>query len=222
MSVDALALHLDTLLAVPPGTDEATAAQHAIESLLMGALRSGGQSAGEAMVESLSERGHALERLDALPCMWRLRVPSPQVLEIWFTGGAVPVVAAVSYRVGEPWGSRSQRLAAKRQAAFYARYASARAQAEPLSDDDRLILVVAQVEAELNNGGFGQLLSNVGEQEARDAHAALGLVGARRTARWLAAAFDADAETRARLDRQFAEKGEDLASLTMRYLSRRR
>jgi hypothetical protein len=154
--------------------------------------------------------------------MWRVAIPPPRVLEIWFTGGDDPVVAALSYRVGKPWGSRAQRSAAKRQAAFYERYGQLDPQGGALSQDDRLILLVGELEADVNNGGFGQYLGNKGEARAREALASLSAIGARRTGRWLEAALEAGADGLERLDQQFNEKPEDLASLVMTYIRRRR
>ena len=117
-----LTLHIRTLLSATPSSPEAMAAQEAIEVLFLAVLRGGGRDAGEALVQSLAADGYELERLDALPCMWRVKLPPPRVLELWFTGGDDPVIGSLSYRVGAPWGSRRQRSAAKLQAAFYARY----------------------------------------------------------------------------------------------------
>jgi hypothetical protein len=144
-------------------------------------------------------------------------LPPPRVLEIWFTGGDHPVVAAVSYRTGKPWGSKKQKLAAELQAAFYERYAQLAARGAALSPDERLIELVGELEADLNNGGFDQYLRNKGEERGRDALAALSAIGARRTGRWLAAALAAGpgATALGRLDEQFNEKPEDLASLVM-------
>jgi hypothetical protein len=214
---------VDSLVELSPGTAEAEGPQRAIEGLLMDALRSGGREAGEKLVESLTARGYALQRIDALPCMWRIAVPSPRVLEIWFTGGDTPAVAALSYRVGKPWCSRAQKRAAKLQGEFYRRYeALARENAAP-SQDDRLIQVVGEFEADVNNGGFGQYLSNKGEARAREALAGLSAIGAKRTARWLRSSLDANGgvDALARLDQQFREKAEDLASLAMAYINGR-
>lgn len=68
----------------------------------MEALGRGGRAAGEALVESLVASGHTLTKVDALPCMWRVVLAPPRVLEIWSTGGDRPVVAALSYRSGRP------------------------------------------------------------------------------------------------------------------------
>jgi hypothetical protein len=214
---------IDSLVALTPGTAEAEAPQRAIEGLLMDALRSGGREAGEGLVESLAARGHTLHRLDALPCMWRVAVPSPRVLEIWFTGGDNPVVAAVSYRVGKPWGGRAQKRAAKLQAEFYRRYEALAPEDATLSPDDRLIQVVGELEADVNNGGFGQYLSNRSEARAREALSGLSTIGAKRTARWLRSALDAGGgvDALARLDQEFCEKAEDLASRAMAYIDGR-
>jgi hypothetical protein len=218
---------VDRLLTLPPGSPEARQHQQAIEHLLMAALRAGGRGAGEALVESLVPHGLGLERLDALPCMWRVRIPPPRVLELWFTGAEGPIVAASSYRVGAPWGTTAQKRAAKRQAAFYARYESlgpvAAAPGAALSEEDRLIKLVGEFEADVGNGGFAQYLENKGVERARMALAALGAIGARRSARWLSSALaagkgSADLE---RLDKQFCLKPEDLASLVLRHLDRR-
>lgn len=184
----------------------------------MEALRRGGREAGEKLVESLIAHGYELERLDALPCMWRVGIPLPRVLEIWFTGGDAPVIAALSYRVGKPWGSKEQRQAAKLQAEFYRRYERLGPRGGKLAPNDRLIQLVGELEADVNNGGFGQYLDNKGAARARKALACLSRIGAKRTARWLKSALEG--RDFARLDRQFFEKSEDLASLAMTYVGR--
>jgi hypothetical protein len=74
----------------------------------------------------------------------------------------------------------------------------------------------------VNNGGFGQYLSNQGEVRAREALTCLTAIGAKRTARWLASALKGrgGAEGLERLDEQFNEKAEDLASLAMGHIMR--
>jgi hypothetical protein len=214
---------VDALVSAAPDSATAEKSQRAIESLLMGALRSGGRRAGEELVDSLAGFDYVLERLDALPCMWRVVIPPPRVLEIWFTGGNDPVVAALSYRIGKPWGSKKQRNAAKLQAAFYERYGQV-APGGAKSPDERLIQLVGELEADVNNGGFGQYLRNKGEERGREALASLSVIGARRTGRWLASALEAGAGADAleRLDEQFYQKPEDVASLVMTYIRRRK
>ena len=222
MTSQSLAALVDALLSVTPGSAAAEKPQHAIESLLMDAVRSGGRSAGEGLVDSLAGHGYVLERLDALRSMWRVVIPPPRVLEIWITGNDSPGVAALSYRIGKPWGSGKQRSAAKLQAAFYERYGQLALQGGAKSPDDRLIQLVAELEADINNGGFDQYLRNKGEERSREALASLSAIGARRTARWLASALEAGAGADAlgRLDEQFYAKPEDLASLVMTHIRR--
>ncbi|NLI48157.1 MAG: DMP19 family protein [Acidobacteria bacterium] len=188
----------------------------------MDALRNGRRPAGEGLVESLAAHGYTVQRLDALPCMWRVALPSPRVLEIWFTGGEAPVVAAVSYRVGKPWGSPAQRRAAKLQAEFYRRYERLAPDGGELATDDRLVQLVGELEADVNNGGFGQYLGNKGAARAREALACLFAIGAGQTAGWLQAALEGSgAEDLSRLDQEFYEGAEDLAALAMAYIKRR-
>jgi hypothetical protein len=152
-------------------------------------------------------------------CMWRVTIPAPRVLEVWFTGGDDPVVAALSYRVGAPWGSKAQKKAAKLQAEFYRRYE--RLPSGALAPDDRMVQLIGEFEADVNNGGFGQYLGNKGEARAREGLAGLSAIGAKRTARWLRSALEGDGgeDGLARLDQQFYEKAEDLASLAMTYIN---
>jgi hypothetical protein len=211
---------LDALVALEPGTAAAAAPQRSIETLLMDALRKGGRRAGEKRVESLAAHGYGLERLDALPCMWRVTLPPPRVLEIWFTGGDEPAVAAVSYRTGKGWGSAAQKRAARLQAEFYRRYERLSPGRARLAPADRLIQIIGELEADVSNGGFGQYVGNKGEARAREALAALSAIGAKRTARWLAAALEGGGKKGlARLDEEFSTRGEDLASLAMTHLA---
>ena len=224
MAIQSVPALVDSLIALTPGTPAAEQPQRAIEVLLMNALKRGGREAGEKMVESLLAHGYVLERVDALPCMWRVEIPSPRVLEIWFTGGDDPAVAAVSYRVGKPWGSKAQKRAAKLQAEFYRRYEGLAPGDGALAPDDRLIQLIGEFEADVNNGGFGQYLSNKGAARARQALASLSAIGAKRTTRWLKSALEGRRGQKGltRLDQQFWETGEDLASLAMTYIGRRK
>ena len=211
-----------SLLAEKPGTGRAVELQREIESLLMQTLRSGGREAGDMLIESLPKHGFELKRLDALLSMWLVVLPRPRVLEIWFTGTReVCGVAALSYRVGHPWGSKAQKAAKKLQDEFYRRFEKPR-KAARLSADDRLIQLVGEFEADVNNGGFGQYLANKGKARASKALASLVAIGAKRTARWLSAALEADEDgkTLERLDREFFDKPEDLAVLAMKHLDR--
>lgn len=228
MGLNSIGPLIDGLLTLDPGTPDAEQHQHIIEHVLMEALSTGGRYAGEELVHSIAAHGYEVQRVGALPCMWRVLIPQPRVLELWFTGGDNPVVAALSYRVGVPWGTRRQKRAAERQAAFYSRYenlCSSKALESPrLKPDDWMILVVGEFEADVNNGGFAQYLDNKGVERAGEALAHLSTIGAKRTARWLSSALGAgvDSATLEGLDQKFCEEPEDLASLVMRYLAKQR
>lgn len=219
-----LASLIGRLLKLTPGTTKAEDQQHAIEHELMVALGAGGRESGEALVRSLADQGYELERLR--PCFWRVDIPTPRVLELWFNPPEDPVVAALSYRVGTPWGTPRQKRAAERQAAFYARYEKLfpmeEAETAALPPEDRLILLVGEFEADVNNGGFGQYLENKGADRAQEALGYLREIGAGRTARWLSSALKAGAGSGVldRLDSQFFDKPQDLPSLVMRHLSK--
>jgi hypothetical protein len=109
------------------------------------------------------------------------------------------------------------------QEAFYARYMEVgqKAYRDPryrLTPDDRLVLLVGELEADVNNGGFSQYLDNKGRRRARAALAALQKVGARKTARMLESALTphtTPTQLSALTDR-FYDVPEDLALLTAR------
>ena len=87
-----------------------------------------------------------------------------------------------------------------------------------LAPADRLVLLIGELEADVNNGGFDQYLTNKGRRRARAALAALRTVGARKTAGMLAKAM-APRATPAQLpalDERFYRVPEDLAVFTAR------
>jgi hypothetical protein len=223
--VSPLTPHIRRILSVAPGDPSLVAEEHAISHLMIVALREG-RVAGEKLVESLSDDGFVLERIDGLPWMWRVRTTPPRVLELWFTGVDKPVIGSLSYRVGKPWGSPRQRAALKRQAAFYTRYVSlgSRRDEARLTPHDRVVLLVGDFEADVNNGGFARYLDNKGVVTARATLRALTTIGAKRTATLLSAALKPpdDQDALDRNDGKFHEKAEDLASLVMRYVTRPR
>jgi uncharacterized protein DUF4375 len=225
MPSSSLTPHIRRILSVAPGDPSVIEETHAISHLMIVALRQG-RAAGERLVESLADDGFVLERVDVLPCMWLVKTPPPRVLELWFTGGEDPVIGSLSYRVGKPWGSPKQRAVLKLQTEFYSRYETlgARREAVRLTPRDRLILLVGDFEADVNNGGFDQYLGNKGLPTAREALRALKTIGAKRTAGWLTAALEApgDREALDRLDAAFHERPEDVAALVMRSIAKQR
>lgn len=116
--------------------------------------------------------------------------------------------------------TRAHRL----QEAFYARYDGLwdRLRNHPrarIGVEDRRVLLVGDLEADVNNGGFNQYLDNKGRRKAQLALAALHEIGAVRTARMLEEALrnSADEGVLERLTNSFYEAPEDLAALAARH-----
>lgn len=113
------------------------------------------------------------------------------------------------------------------QQKFYARYAevgaAGRLASMRLSASDRLIRSIGDLEADLNNGGFAQYLSNKGRVQANRTLVQLREIKARRTAGLLASALQERlGASLASLDNAYNRRPEDLAVMVMRALSRRR
>ena len=110
------------------------------------------------------------------------------------------------------------------QERFYQRYMAIgrRAYAKPpgrISAMERRLLLVGELEADVNNGGFSQYLFNKGTRRARAAVAALEAIGARKTAAMLKAALApgiSEAGLSA-LDDRFYKAPEDLTILAARH-----
>jgi hypothetical protein len=113
--------------------------------------------------------------------------------------------------------------------AFYARFLSVGDRAyspggrSRVSGNDRLVLLIGELQTNVRNRGFAQYLATKGRRRAQSALRALTTVGATKTARLLAEAL-APAIPLARLstlDGRFIQVQEDLPALTMRYMERR-
>jgi hypothetical protein len=120
----------------------------------------------------------------------------------------------------------AQRARHARQEAFYARYMAAGrvAYASPqgerkLPRAERLLLRIGEFEADVNNGGFGQYLSNKGRRRAVLTLKALQAIGARRSARLLEEALRARTDAALeKLDNSFYRGYDDLAVLALDYV----
>ena len=79
---------------------------------------------------------------------------------------------------------------------------------------------IGDLEADLNNGGFGQYLGNKGRWQVTRALAQLRSIGARRTAALLQSALrdPMDSTNLDRLDSAYYRRPEDLACLVIRFL----
>jgi len=220
---------LGRLVQQRPSSRTARELRREIEHELMRAIQAGGPEAARRRLDGVELAGHRLERAapDGSLCTWRAQLDRHRRLEISVRTGGPILSTYVDYRTVRPvrLTPRQQRAAAL-QAAFYSRYerlgalAYRRGTRSRLSANERLVLLIGELEADVNNGGFGQYLANKGSRRARAALRALGTVRAKRTARWLAAALKTPTDSNAleRLDARFVEHPEDLASLVMRYV----
>lgn len=190
----------------------------------------GGIRAAGRAIAALNAGGRRLVPVDTRGPLrsWREDLAGGRrVLEVRLAVTQLYRSALVSYRAAV----RPVRLTPRQrrrhalQEAFYARYMAVgrKAYADPprrVAPSDRLVLVVGELEADVNNGGFSQYLHNKGRRRARGAVAALRAVGAHRTARLLESALDPRTSEvgLAALDDRFHEAPEDLAALTARHV----
>lgn len=198
-----------------------------LEHLFMRITGAGGLRAAERAVTALNARGRRLVLVQKRTALraWREELSGGRrTLEIQLVVNRLFRSALVRYQF-----VRKVRLAPRQlrihavQEAFYARYMEVgqKAYRDPrhrLTPDDRLVLLVGELEADVNNGGFSQYLDNKGRRRARAALAALRKVGARKTARMLETAMapHTTATQRSALDDRFYAVPEDLAVLTAR------
>jgi hypothetical protein len=222
------------LVSFEPSSRAAEPVRIELEHLLMGILMGGGLRALDQVVRAARRHGVHLQ-------------PTASAARYRAWEGDLPerdgflLVSSYAWRdmrtMLVSWRARPKPLvftpAARRvhdeQEAFYARYMAAgdRAYASPprrISAVDRSILLIGELEADVNNGGFAQYLDNKGRRRAGEALKALRRVGAKATARLLQAALDpalSEAE-RSRLDDRFYERREDLARLAFRTFKLRR
>lgn len=213
-----------------PALAAAARARADLEHLLLRIITRGGPRALERMVEAARQRGLALqpdlETQHPGLRAWQLEVPSRNALlgVRGFSSRAFRYVSiSWNKRPASPKLTPAQERRRRQQQAFYARYMAAgrRAYASPprrISAVERCILLVGELEADVNNGGFAQYLDNKGRRRAGEAMQALHRIGARATARLLEAALrpDLPEAARNRLDERFYSGKEDLAYLAAR------
>jgi hypothetical protein len=197
-----------------PSSPSSGRARASVERLLMRILTAGGPRALERVVAAARLQGLDLQQSDRRP---GYRAWQNEVLSVrGFSSRAMRYIS-VQWAVRRPSPTPAQQRLHRTQEAFYARYMAAgrRAYASPpqrISANDRCILLVGELEAEVNNGGFDQYLDNKGRRRAGEALRALRRIGATATARLLEAAMKpglSDA-ARSRLDKRFYESKENL------------
>jgi hypothetical protein len=217
------------LLQLRPDSTAANQARWALEHLVMKVLTRGGLRGVARTMAGLAPRGGAFTP--------GLRTGIGRTWRAPHGGGGHDLVVAVSadrlvrtasvqyHRTRPPRMTRAEREKHVLQEAFYARYlaagrvAYARSGASRrLGRADHLALLVGELEADVNNGGFSQYLLNKGRRRARRAHRALQRIGAARTARLLEQALSKSTSEAAlaRLDERFYRGPEDLAVLAIR------
>jgi hypothetical protein len=196
----------------------------------MVAIQTGGRAAADEQLAAIKGAVPSLELASELGALrtWSAPLDRNRLLEVSVSVGGHILTTQVSYRLVKPVRlTKQQERAAALQAAFYSRYESIgriayRDGAKPrLTSKERIILMIGELEADVNNGGFAQYLENKGKRRARAALRALATVGATRTARWLESALEpgVTSEKLERLDAHFCDHPDDLACLVMRALS---
>jgi Domain of unknown function (DUF4375) len=217
------------LIALQPRARAAGELRSRLERRLMRITLAGGLRAVDRAITALNARGRRLESLERVGTRRSWCEPlanGRRTLEIRVVANRHYRSTLVRYEtVRTVRLSPRQRAIHALQQAFYARYMAvgARAYRRPaprLSRPDRLVLLIGELEADVNNGGFAQYLDNKGRRRAGAALAALRTVGARRTARMLeqALAPRTSATRASALDDRFYAAPEDLAILTGRHV----
>ena len=149
----------------------------------------------------------------------------------WVDARPMPVLDSDA---GEASSSRDEVHEDPRHVAFYAVWEQVMDRGDDpaaVTADERVIYCMAELEAQIMNGGFGQYLANTDGARLDEALSLLQQIGAGATRDLLAraaaladgledydAAWDEHADAYAALDDAFAEAGEDLAGLTADFL----
>lgn len=229
--VSELAGLIDRLLRQAPRSAKANELRHHISNQFMRTISHGGQRAAERTIAALRSRGYAFEPIQQPAPIrgWKHSVPeasgASRVLTVTTQATRHIRSSHAAYAIERPLRlTKSQREKQLLREVFYADYMRIgqrvyRARLAPrLSARDRTILLIGELEADVNNGGFDQYLGNKGRRRAGSALKALDAVGARATARLLASALEqpGNAEHLGLLDARFGK--DDLPVLVMRHL----
>ena len=219
---------LATIWRANPDAPRAARARAELEHLLMRLMAAGGVRMAARVVDTALVGCRPLEPTERTATIraWKLDDPERRVsLTIRLHAERDFRSSSVVVRELPKPLSRREAETKRIQDAFYARYMAAgrRAYAKPparLSRADRIVLLVGELEADVNNGGFRQYLDNKGRRRAAAARAALEAIGAKRTAAMLASAMARDATPALldRLDGRFYAVPEDLGVLAMKAL----
>lgn len=231
MNVDRQALAIlrlvERLEPLRPRSVRAERTRWRIEALVKPVLLAGGLRGVERLVRAVNRRRPVVARSERRPYVrgWQGTLGGHGgVLLISTVSNRGSWSVSVDYRPAPAPLTARERAIASEQDAFYARFTTVgqrvyrSSRPVRLSAADRLVLLVGELQADVNNGGFDQYLANKGRRRAAAALAALRVIGAARAARLLATALDPATTPAglARLDARFLSSPEDLAVLTMR------
>jgi len=218
---------LRQLVRLKPGGRLAEKLRAELTHLLMRIVRAEGLPGVRRLVKQLTSMA-PLDPVFASGSVraWRLAVADRVLILQTLTGRTIKNATVLYSQAPRPLGPKA-RVRKDLQDRFYARYsqvgpAGASRMARRPSAADRLVRVVGDLEADVNNGGFDQYLCNKGRAQARRAVKCLQSIGARRTRRLLDSALGLppDSPQFERLDKAFYRSSEDLPSLVMRHLEK--
>ncbi len=199
-----------------------------LEHFLLRHLQEGGNDGVASLLTSLDEFGFSLtEASDSDDRLYSSSASGGAYLFVTTHLGAN--LASVNVAVQAESGPTPQ--PDPRHRAFYAIWESllgaSPSRLAGLDSTRRTVYLIALLEAEVMNGGFGQYLTNTDGEHVEETLACLARIGAERTHGLLieaarlastadsyTAAWDDEAEEFGRLDTAFLESGEDLAGMT--------
>jgi hypothetical protein len=218
---------LRQLVALKPGGRPAEKLRAELTHLLMRIVRTKGLPGVRRLVKRLTSTT-SLDPVFASGSVraWRHTV-ADRVLVLQTITGRSMKNATLLYSQAPRTPGPKARVRQNLQDRFYARYnqvgpaGESRTTRRP-SAADRLVRVIGDLEADINNGGFDQYLCNKGRPQARRAAKCLQSIGARRTGRLLQSALGLPPHSPQfeRLDEAFYRSSEDLPSLVMRHLEK--
>lgn len=221
-----LARRLARLLRLEPRSPAAFKLRVRAEHALFKILQRDGLAAIERMVGRANGAGRRLAALSAPPRtrLWREDLDDRSIQIYAHSSRSYKAMSLTYVEVRVPKLTAAERERDAVQKRYYERYMAIgrRAYADPpkrISAMERRLLLVGELEADVNNGGFSQYLFNKGARRARAALAALKAIGAPRTAAMLEAAMKpGSTEDRlSALDDRFYKAPEDLAVLAARH-----
>jgi hypothetical protein len=212
------------LVSLEPGSRPAEAVRAAAEHQLMRVVTGLGLPAVLREISGLKLEGYRLELVCAERSLHRWRGEAHgRRLRIQTNTSRAIKSAGVFYETYKvPRVGPRRRELYRRHDRFYALYQRlGRDRRKRLSQTDRIVLHLGDLEADVNNGGFEQYVLNKGRRRAASVVRQLRTIGARRTAQLLVAALAAsDRRELDQLDAAFHRQTEDLASVVVLWLDR--